>query len=178
MPDQPSARSASLKRSGSNPSMNEPPSKRTPIIILESVPDDFDDPAHQRMDHNVLDIFSGASFNSMFLLAAIALNSDGRLDSKYEDLANAKAMIYKHPQLQGMLQDAWEAKSFKDIRNLSACSRCHGIDQPPDVTIEVLRNADDQFPAMYAAWKYVLNSFDYIIKLTWWIRSKHYLRTI
>jgi hypothetical protein len=178
MPDQPSARSvASLKRSSSNPPMNEPLSKRTPTI-LESVPDDFDDTTHQRMDHDVLDLLSDGSFIPFLLLATIASNSDDRLDSKYKDTANAKALIEKHPQLRGMLQDAWEAKSFKDLRNLSALSRCRGIGQPPNVTLEILRNADSQFPVMYAAWKYVSNSFDCIIKLTFWVRSKHNLRTI
>jgi hypothetical protein len=104
------------------------------------------------MDQHVLD-FIGNSYNAIFLLSTIVSRSDGRLDSKYKDNYNAKAMIEQLPKLREMLRKAWEDTSFKDIRNLSALSRCRGIGQPSDVTIEILRNVDSENRVLYNSWR-------------------------
>jgi hypothetical protein len=56
------------------------------------------------------------------LLRCIVGSSNGILDLKYEQKAAAVALLEDHPELRDKLMRAWEARSFKEIRNLSMCS--------------------------------------------------------
>ena len=90
---------------------------------------DLDDDAHRHQDKLVLDDildfddsgYSGA-FGLAILLTTIVSSSEGKLDSKFEKVAEVKALFREHPELAEKLEEAWAARSFKEIRNLSALS--------------------------------------------------------
>ena len=73
-------------------------------------------------DKDVLDMAGRAPFyfGLLSLLTIIVSKSEGYLDPKYEKTLDATALIEGHPELIGRLEEAWKARSFKDIRNLSA----------------------------------------------------------
>jgi hypothetical protein len=90
---------------------------------LETVANDLDD-THSSMDEAVLlDIGSDPNEQRLsLLLCCIVGASNGKLDEKYERKRFAVALLADHPELQDKLMQAWEARSFKEIRNLSMCS--------------------------------------------------------
>jgi hypothetical protein len=89
----------------------------------ESGPNELDDETHARLDKEVLETADYEPSNLLpasFLLATIVSNSIGRLDPKYKENPNAKALIQQHPELMDKLMKAWRERTFRDIRNLSA----------------------------------------------------------
>lgn len=104
---------------------SEPYVERSPVANLESVPDDLDDTTHARLDEAVFRVADDEpSIPSLaaFLLATIVSTSEGKLDPQYEKTPKAKVLIDEHPELMDKLKEAWLAKSFKEIRNLSTIS--------------------------------------------------------
>jgi hypothetical protein len=94
---------------------------------LEIARDDLDDATHSRQDAEVLKIAKKIALNepsdltyATMLLITIISVSKGLLDPKYNDIPDAIGLINAHPQLMQLLKTTWEAKSFRDIRNLSA----------------------------------------------------------
>ena len=120
----------SLKRSTphTESSVGEPPATRVdtrlkPNMPLETAANVLDDATHTRLDKALLAEFHVRGlpygiWGAFALLSSVALNSEGCIDPKY---ANAAAMsfIERNPDLEVELWKAWEAKSFKHIRNLS-----------------------------------------------------------
>ena len=108
------------------PPMDEPSAKYTLETTLKAVPNDLDDDTHARLDKSVLetaDYDPSTLPTAGFLLVTIVANSEGKLDPKYENTRNAKALLEEHPGLMGKLKEAWAARSFREIRNLSELSR-------------------------------------------------------
>jgi len=90
---------------------------------LEAVPNDLDDATHARLDRLVLDTsdYDPSSLPvAAFFLATIVSYSEDKLNSKYKDTPTVKALFNEHPELMDKLRVAWTARSFKEIRNLSA----------------------------------------------------------
>ena len=112
--------SPEAKSSAGEPSAKRP---RVPPTPLETVHNDLDDATHARLDTLVLKTCKEpveSVLAAAFLLPTIVWNSEGRLDPKYSQAANARALIEENLELVDMLRDAWNDKSFKQIRNLSA----------------------------------------------------------
>lgn len=91
---------------------------------LETVPDEFDSKTHQNLDTKVLalpGVCKPDNFHTAgFLLSAIVEHSNGLLDQRYWGAISGYDLVQKHhPELMEMLEAAWMAKAFKDIRNLS-----------------------------------------------------------
>jgi hypothetical protein len=102
--------------------MDPPPPKRAQETTLERVADDIDGAAHARMDELVLAIIAIEEISSpplTYLLMLIVQNSEGKLDSIYSNISQAKALLEEHPTLKDALKEAWNQRSFKEIRNLS-----------------------------------------------------------
>ncbi|KIM74987.1 hypothetical protein PILCRDRAFT_13928 [Piloderma croceum F 1598] len=89
---------------------------------LESAVNLLDDATHSRLDNEVLATVEEAPSTRLtlrlatLLLATIASNSDGTIDSKYKENPNSVALIQEHEDLQPKLLAAWEANFFKEIR--------------------------------------------------------------
>lgn len=58
----------------------------------------------------------------MALLVVIASRSNGCIDPKYTDIEEAMELIHQNEDLQVALAEAFKAKSFRTIRNLSTNS--------------------------------------------------------
>ena len=95
------------------------PQKRPLEITLERVADNLHDATHVRLDKLVLGIVDDDTYSALVLLITIVQNSEGKLDSRYSNVSQAKALLREHPALTDALEKAWGQKSFKDIRNLS-----------------------------------------------------------
>ena len=116
----------SLKRPNphTEPSVDERPATRLrPNMPLETVANVLDDATHTRLDKALLAEFhvrglGPGIWGAYTLLNFIALNSEGCVDPKYEGTP-AMALVEGNPDLRTELSEAWEAKSFKRIRNLS-----------------------------------------------------------
>jgi len=107
--------------SQTQPTIDEPPTKRILQRTLESVPDDLD---NDSLDKAVLATWSYDTEPFKRSLAAILLitivsTCGTTLNRYYQDLTNAEELIKMHPQLIEMLEEAWGAKTFRKIRNLS-----------------------------------------------------------
>ena len=121
--------SNSLKRSNphTEASIDDRPATRLrPNMPLETAVNVLDDATHARLDKAILAEFQGQELPSGIwgaytLLNFIASNSEGCIDPKYEGTV-AMPLVKGNPDLQKELLDAWEAKSFKCIRNLSMCA--------------------------------------------------------
>jgi hypothetical protein len=111
--------SGSLKRSGSSPATDERSAKRQLTITMETVPDDLNDDTHKAMDEKILDNMGDDPYASHILLIYIVDASNGRLDQQYANLVKAKALVKANPKLKETLDNAWECKSFRTVRNLS-----------------------------------------------------------
>jgi hypothetical protein len=114
-----SIRSDNLKRSSSNPAIDEPSAKRQLTTTMKTVPDDFDSDAHKAMDMETLRQMADDPYAPSSLLSSIVAASKGRLDHRHGHLKSARELIAAHPELKEMLDSAWESKSFRDVRNLS-----------------------------------------------------------
>jgi hypothetical protein len=55
------------------------------------------------------------------LLRCIVGLSNGKLNLKYEQRTAGVTLLADHPELRVKLMQAWGARSFKEIRNLSMC---------------------------------------------------------
>ena len=94
-------------------------------MALESVANILDDNTHARLDEVVLNtcenIIDASKLGSLavFLLATVVENSADTLDPKYGNNTNAKALLEVEGELLEKLNDAWNRKEFKEIRNLS-----------------------------------------------------------
>jgi hypothetical protein len=87
------------------------------------VADDLDDATHSFMDEAVLaDTGSDPNEQRLSLLLRCIVSYCGQLDSKYAMANAAYTLLKDHPELCDKLMKAWEARSFKEIRNLSMCS--------------------------------------------------------
>jgi len=95
-----------------------------PSTKLEIVADDRDEATHLSMDQTVLLDIGGDPHEQRLsvLLHTIVANSNGKLNPKYEMKTAAVALLAEHPELRIELMQAWGARSFKNIRNLSMCS--------------------------------------------------------
>lgn len=114
------------------PLISEPSAEHFPVEILDTVPDELGDATHARLDKAVLDeappwkVVLGVSDNDVVLalltslLVSIVSESEGHLDPQFEKQTTAKTLISRHPELVDMLQAAWQAGTFKEIRNLGA----------------------------------------------------------
>ena len=107
--------------------MDELSAKRTLGTTLEEAPNDLDDAAHRLQDELVLDFFCSLTEPSTPLAATLLLPvivsfSEGKLDPKFKKISEVKALLQDHPELMEKLEDAWKARTFRDIRNLSALS--------------------------------------------------------
>jgi hypothetical protein len=91
---------------------------------LETVANDLDDATHSSMDEAVL-VDSGSDPNEQrlsLLLFLIVVTSNGKLDEQLQSFSARTSLLANHPELRDKLMQAWEARSFKKIRNLSMCS--------------------------------------------------------
>jgi hypothetical protein len=118
--------SGSLERPAETP-MDGPSTSKCKVLEsinepLQVMSNDLDDKTHERMDRKVLVTVRDYAFSPFSLLAAIVSESEGQLDPKYEKTPNAAALLREHPKLEEVLRKAWEAKSFREIRNLSSTS--------------------------------------------------------
>ena len=106
----------------SSPLEDEPSAKRRQTT-LETVTNDLDDTIHDHLDTLVLKACGSDPIETrrdfVLLLEKIISKSQGKLDQKYEGKV-ARALIEDHPELKRKLKEAWNNKSFKDIRNLRA----------------------------------------------------------
>ena len=85
--------------------------------------DDLDDATHSSMDEAVLaDTGSDPNEQRLSLLLRCIVGYCAQLDQEYLKPSAAVTLLTDHPELGGMLLQAWEARSFKEIRNLSMCS--------------------------------------------------------
>jgi hypothetical protein len=90
---------------------------------METAANVLDDATHSNLDKAVLAKFpnsvqpTGIS-GACLLLIFITLNSEGCIDPKYGGAVDV-SFLEENPDLQAELWKAWEAKSFKHIRNLS-----------------------------------------------------------
>ncbi|KIL65107.1 hypothetical protein M378DRAFT_162356 [Amanita muscaria Koide BX008] len=104
------------------PLPDERPAKRSALqTTLKTVPSDLDDATHARLDTIVLELCDEpieSSLAATCLLNAIVQRSEGRLDQKYGSVEDAKALIKEHPELVAKLKEAWNDRSFEQIRNL------------------------------------------------------------
>jgi hypothetical protein len=91
---------------------------------LETVIDGLSDAVHRRQDEKVLKIVTKITSDPfpspIILLTTIVQFSEGLLDPNYKEFSEASGLIEAHPQLAQHLEAAWQAKSFRNIRNLSA----------------------------------------------------------
>src|SRR5277367_4172438 len=98
-----------------------------PFNPLELVPNDLDDATHARLDKVVFMVADDEpSMLSLaaFLLVTIVSTSEGLLDAKYEKTPAAVVLLQEHPALKEKLMQAWTARTFRDIRNMSAIFPC------------------------------------------------------
>jgi hypothetical protein len=91
---------------------------------IETVANTLDDATHTRLDQAILVNIPGGALplgmrGATLLLSSIASNSDGFIDPKYKDVGVAASLLIDHPDLETKLWEAWETKSFKNIRKLS-----------------------------------------------------------
>jgi len=95
-----------------------------PSTTFEIVADDLDKATHSSMDQTVLRYIGGDPNEQdlSFLLQFIVANSNGKLNPKYAMKTAANTLLSEHPELRIELMQAWGARSFKNIRNLSMCS--------------------------------------------------------
>jgi hypothetical protein len=115
----------SVQGAKAKPRTYEPYVECSPVGNLETCPDELNDAAHARLDEAILrraDDEPSTLFRAVYLLSTIVSTSEGQLDLQYENALKAKALISEHPKLIDMLKEAWEARAFKGIRNLSAIS--------------------------------------------------------
>jgi hypothetical protein len=63
-------------------------------------------------------------YHLIWLLSTIVSKSEGRLNTKYVDPANAQALVEEHPELQERLRVAWKDKTIKEISSLRAFAFC------------------------------------------------------
>jgi hypothetical protein len=114
--------SDSRKRLSSDPSSDDRDSTRRRLTIpLGPVMSDLDDAAHARLDEQVLKVADDEPIilsRAAFLLATIVENAKGHLDQKYASNKNSRTLLEEHPDLRDKMAVAWQARSFKDIRNL------------------------------------------------------------
>ena len=117
--------STSSKRPAGELPEDTPPVTRQKQDMSHSfeVPDNLqvDDATHSRMDDEILQGFPAPPTTAAIaatLLSTIVSFSDGRLEPKYKDIREAKALLAKHPALKELLQEAWTSKTFRVIRNL------------------------------------------------------------
>ena len=116
----------SLKRPNphTESSVDEHPATRLrPNMPLETVANVLDDAIHARLDKELLRKLQvrglpPGTWGAYNLLNFITSNSEGCVDPKYEGTA-AMSLVEENPDLEAELWKAWEAKSFKRIRNLS-----------------------------------------------------------
>jgi hypothetical protein len=99
--------------------MYERSARRQFTITMETVPNDLDDDTHKAMDDEILDTMGDDPYVASSLLTFIVNASSGRLDHKYVNPVNTKALIKANPKLKEMLDIAWKSKSFRTVRNLS-----------------------------------------------------------
>jgi hypothetical protein len=106
---------------------------------LEVVPNILEESVHANLDRVVIsEITRGKSMDSVaVMLVIIAENSNETL--KYLRVSEAISLVEAHTVLTPMLINAWNSKSFKEIRNLSAYVIYihHSILTP---SLEILRN--------------------------------------
>ncbi|KAF8324659.1 uncharacterized protein EI90DRAFT_2238277 [Cantharellus anzutake] len=128
---------SALKRSNLEigPSVGEPSSKRAPTTLAVH-PNVLDEATHITLDALVVEFMlkfaehlSRNPFR-LLLLDRIVLQSDGVLDSK--SLPPLDDLIAQHPELGDRLDEAWEAQSFKEIRNLEILLPTAQPAGPPD----------------------------------------------
>jgi hypothetical protein len=119
----------SLKRPSSQTAFGVPAANRRKLDMpLETVLNDLDGATHTRQDKNVLETFEEEPHTislAAFLLATIISTSEGILDSRYEKTQNAKALLRTRPELLEKVREAWNEKTFKEIRNLSTIKPIH-----------------------------------------------------
>ena len=94
------------------------------LMALESVTNTLDDEIHVQLDGVVLNTFKSITKSELgplafVLLATVVGNSADTLDPKYGNTTNAKALLEVEGELLEKLNDAWNRKEFKEIRNLS-----------------------------------------------------------
>src|SRR5277367_6804201 len=106
-----------------------------PFNPLKLVPNDLDNAAHARLDQEAFKVANSSSlsrplpanepiFAALSLLAIIVSTSEGLLDAKYQQTSAAVALFGEHPELKEKLMQAWMARTFRDIRNMSAIFPC------------------------------------------------------
>jgi hypothetical protein len=106
---------------------DERSTKRTLQTTLKPVPNDLDDTTHARLDTLVLKTCKEpveTIRDASFLLATIVWNSEGRFNQKYSYNAEARVLIEEHLELLGILKEAWNNGTFKQILNLSVPFSC------------------------------------------------------
>ena len=92
----------------------------------ESVANILDGNTHVQLDGVVLNTCEGVIEPSklgtlaIFLFATVVSNSEGTLNPKYGNTANAKTLLLVEEELLEKLNNAWTQKKFKEIHNLSA----------------------------------------------------------
>ena len=96
-----------------------PSSSTVSIMPLDSVPIDLDDAAHARLDTLVFDQSPGPDCSPMVVLALVVTYSDGKLDQQYGKMSNSRKLLETYPELRDKIKEAYDMRSFKDIRNLS-----------------------------------------------------------
>jgi hypothetical protein len=91
-------------------------------MSLEFVPNNIDDATHACWNKTVLELANEEPSSpscAAYLLATIVSVSEGLLDPKYSQNPAALRLLKAHPDLTDKLREAWAAKSFREIWNLS-----------------------------------------------------------
>jgi hypothetical protein len=83
---------------------------------LESVQNYLDEATHSDMDKMILDVL----LDEVLILNVVAKYSEGELDPQCANRNHVAILIREQPELREVLAKAFETKSFRDIRNLSA----------------------------------------------------------
>jgi hypothetical protein len=116
-------------------------------MSFETVANILDDATHARLDQQVIAEVQDQNLTPgsvpTFLLLIIALNSDGCIDPKYKDIGVAMSLLDQNPGLGAELWDAYEAGSFKIIRNLSMCTSINCICINPNSRNSSTTTTDD-----------------------------------
>jgi hypothetical protein len=102
------------------------PSPNTASAIPRISPerDDFTDGDHKRLDESIMDGLSAfREFNQepkLSILLSLLTNMDKRL--VILGVGEAKELLKREPSMVEMLRNAWQAGSFKEVRQLGAFS--------------------------------------------------------
>ena len=100
---------------------------------LQFIKDDLDDRRHLELDKSFYESL-GITIQNFphlpstlvsWILRQFVNTLPGNFDKKYANLEAVEQLINENPELEGMVQQAWTARTFRSIRNLGMLGPCH-----------------------------------------------------